>query len=223
MKFQFCFTLFLMTACSAASADDAINFKGIPMLIALEKFKLLAHPDGTKDAHVICSNDNGPEAEELTAIEMSEAERMLGVVKCAFYGKLVPGDLTDSVSPLSMGGGQYVSWSYTFSFYAEKAGGKMRLYSIILPTNTKACSDVTEALVSKFGRSNKNLQGNVQNMMGSKFSQKTLMWSKSGSGVVVMSPWAKVGTMAVIYTNDKISSSVVAAERNLKTQKTNKM
>jgi hypothetical protein len=50
--------VFLATMFSnIAVAAPGIDFKGIPLGILLEDFRILQHPDGLKNTEVICSND----------------------------------------------------------------------------------------------------------------------------------------------------------------------
>lgn len=197
-----------ISGCVLNTAAFGYDYKGIPLGISLSDFKHISYPDGKKDAKVVCTDDDSSSAKDFSVEKLSETERLIGVTKCAFYGKITEDDLTNSALPLSMGGRTFVSWNYEFVFSPKQLAGDQKLFKIVLVTNFGAIGGVNDALTKKFGAPSKTGMSKIQNGMGAVFDRLSSYWVDKSERIDVQGPWTELNNMVVIYSDSVVAKSV---------------
>lgn len=188
------FIFAVMISATPAQAEP-FDFKGIKLGTSLQEFKTLKHPDG-KNAVPDCS-----------------AEGDNRIVTCTF------GSIADGA--LSMGGGRYVSYFYSFDF-APDSSGVLRLYMINAQTNIDAVPDVLAALSGKFGKYRKTT-GSVQNIIGNSFQSSTYTWSRPDSEIKLSAPYSKLDKMNLMFTYKPILLLLEASKASKRSAMPNKI
>ena len=201
-----CCALLLVTAAVGA---PALDFKGIPLGISLEDFRILQHPDGTENTMVICSNDEDMNSYQAFPFKGGESYSAAGVVRCVFGGGRTPDTTSLGIIPLSIGDSEFTAKAYEFRFASAVEDGDRQLYEIVLRTGSPARRYLIDALRGRWGTTSSHDIGNVATVKRTTVHREFYEWTDGQFTVSVDIPWSKADDMIIIY-RDGVLAKIVA-------------
>ena len=151
------FSRLLPTVClnmlfaSIAVGAPAIDFKGIPIGMSLEDFRILEHPDGIQNTKVTCSNDEDMNSYQAYFFKGGKALSAAGVVRCVFGGERNSDTTSLGIIPLSIGDSEFAAKTYEFRFASNVEDKNRHLYEIFLRTGSGAPRYLIDALLRRWG------------------------------------------------------------------------
>ena len=189
------------------------DFKGVPLETTLAAFRKLPHPDG-KNAKVVCTGDKDDSGGMLSLGDLATTslENKLGVVKCAWWGKVYE-TLPEGIVGLSVPVEGYGVNVYSFDFIKDSKDGDLKLFKIFGQTHSDAYDGIVNALSKKFGPP-ETLHDTTQNGFGANFPNATNIWENPLSLVTVKQRWVEVNRMAIMITDNRLLAQFVETEEN---------
>jgi hypothetical protein len=209
-----CLNRVLLIACiavmftSSVVAAPGIDFKGIPLGITLEDFRILQHPDGIENTQVICSNDEDMNSYQAFSFRGGEALSAAGVVRCVFGGGNTPDTTALGVIPLSIGDSEFTASIYEFRFASNIESGDRYLYEIALQTRSAARRYVIDALTGRLGSTSTYIIGNKTILQKTTVHREFYEWTDGQFSLSIDIPWSKVNDIMIIY-RDTVTAMIV--------------
>ncbi len=208
----------LLTVClgmlyaTMAIGAPAIDFKGLPLGLSLEDFRILQHPDGTENTKVICSNDEDMNSYQAFPFKGGEALSAAGVVRCVFGGGSTPDTTSMGIIPLSIGDSEFAARSYEFRFASPVEDDNRQLYEIVLQTDSGARRYLVDALLGRWGTTSNHDIGNVTTVTKTAVHREFYEWTDGHFSVSIDIPWSKADDIIITY-RDSVTATIV--ERRL--------
>lgn len=193
---------------TTAGAAPAIDFKGIPLGMSLEDFRILQHPDGTQNTKVACSNDEDMNSYQAYSFKGGEALSAAGVVRCVFGGERNPDTTSLGIIPLSIGDSEFTAKVYEFRFASTVKDSDRQLYEIVLQTSSAARRYLIDALLGRWGTTSSHDIGNVTTAKKTTVHREFYEWTDGQFSVSVDIPWSKADDMIITYRDTVIAAIV---------------
>jgi len=186
------------------------DFRGAALGMSLAQLRASAFPDASWQprAKLFCSSDKESK-NSSTGIWFyleDDAEKAVGVIQCEYFRPqsffLHSWEKADMV----VGGGS--AKHIIYAFVPDPHDHVVRLYSISVHADTGGASSAMEGLREKFGAPTTSTSDVIQNRMGAKFDHTLAMWANPLSTIFFENPSGDVDTMAIIYSETRLSGFV---------------
>lgn len=210
------FSILLIFFTVSAFADEPFDFRSAKLGMTLSEFRQLPFPDAQTFVsrtgaapEVVCTGHPGLDATEII-LRPRGVEQVLGVVKCvwAVRGELKLNKSIYYARPMiSVGGAQ--SQDVLYYFVRRPSDGELRLYRISVSSiDSDHFERLSRGLTDRFGPPAKTEHEVVQNRMGAKFPNTTMLWRNSQSVIYAAQRASTIDKMALAYSHVELSEFV---------------
>jgi hypothetical protein len=196
--------------------------------MSIAEFKQLPFPGGKNSdpPSLICTGEKDKKSKGLSAIEISNEDKSLGVLKCAWF---VP-----SFGPGLMGKdfrqqpyhkyywngarvliGGWNSVHVVYSFIKLPQDSEHRLYEISILITNDGFSDLVSGLRERFGEPTQVESGEVRNKAGTIFPNTTMVWLGEMSTIRLVERVARIDTAWLLYTHTALSEHYLSERKKI--------